>query len=140
MWVSCGMRSSRISVPWFVNNADPSASYGGEGPDPVTLGDTSWTWDVEFDPSSSLIYAKTSLITFANLDANWGLVVSGIVAYRTRNADGSDATHLVGQSNPNGTADWVADTNVDSVTFGWLIGAGGTFCQAGIVMEVWGAD
>jgi hypothetical protein len=123
-----------MAQPWFAGSADPSAWGGGSGPDPVILGDTSWTWDVEFAPVS--MYARTSLNRFSNIGGGSGWLLSGIVAYSTRNADGSDTLHLVGQGNADGLADLAWDSNVDSVTFGWTI-EGDNYCDGNINMEIW---
>jgi hypothetical protein len=125
-----------MAVPWFNGSADPSAWGGGESPDPVTSGDTSWTWDVELDTGASPVYARSALTTFAIPEGDWAWLQAGIVAYQTQNPDGSTTTHNVGRSNQDGTVDWMWDVNVNSVTFGWLIGAG-SFCQGGLNMEIW---
>jgi hypothetical protein len=126
-----------MSDLWFLGNADPSAWNGGEGPDPVTPGDTGWTWDLEFITNSNQwTYARTSLNSFANIGGGSGYVDSGIVQYRTRDSKGVDSVHPVGQSGPNGLADFMNDMGVDSVTFGWTIGAD-NYCHANINMEVW---
>lgn len=123
-----------MAQPWFAGSADSWASGGGSGPDPVILGDTSWTWDVEFPPAG--VYARTSMNRFANIGGGSGWLLSGIVAYSTRNADGSDTLNLIGQGNADGLADYMWDSNVDSVTFGWTI-EGDNYCDGNINMEIW---
>ena len=121
---------------WFVASADPSAQNGGSGPDPITPGDTSWTWDVEFTTASSQwTYGRSSMNSFVDINGDaW--VLSGIVEYRTRGADGVDTVHAVGQANPDGVVDYMLDSAVDSVTFGWTIHGDG-FCEGRVNMEIW---
>jgi len=72
---------------------------------------------------------------FFGADDAW--IFSGIVAYRTRNSEGVDTVHPVGQTGHDGVADFMNDQSVDSVTFGWGVG-GDTFrFDANINMEVW---
>ncbi len=123
-----------MAQPWFAGHADPWAQGGGSGPDPVTSADTSWTWDVEFSPAS--VYARTSLNRFSNIGGDTAWLLSGIVAYRTRNSKGQDTVHHVGQGNADGLADFMWDSNVDSVTFGWTI-EGDDYCDGNINMEIW---
>ena len=125
-----------MSTPWYAGSADPQAWGGGQSPDPVTPGDTSWTWDVEFAPVSQSLYARASLAFLSNIGGGTGWVGGGIVAYRTRNSDGSDTNHPVGQSGVDGIVDLMWDSNVDSVTFGWLV-EGDNFCYGRINMEIW---
>jgi hypothetical protein len=127
-----------MSDLWYLGSADPWAYGGWTSPDPVTTGSSGWTWDVEFETSSSQwTYARTSLNTFINIGGGTAWLFSGIVAYRTRNADGSDTVHSVGQSNANGIVDFMNDVAVDSVTFGWGIEGDGDWVEAHINMEIW---
>lgn len=121
---------------FFWGFADSWADNGGQSPDPVTANDTSWTWDVEFSPDfSQMTYARTSINSFAGIGGDaWAF--SGIVAYRTRGADGTDTNHPIGQNASNGVADYVADWGVDDVTFGWGIEGDGV-CYANVNMEIW---
>lgn len=123
-----------MSTPWYASSADPSASGGGTSPDPVTVSDSGWTWDVEFSPVSQSLYARTSVSFVGNIGGGSSWVGGGIVSYRTRNSDGSDTIHSVG--GPNGIADYMWDSNVDSVTFGWLI-EGDNVSFGSLNMEIW---
>lgn len=126
-----------MSDLWFLGSADPWADGGFSGPDPVTIGNTSWTWDVEFSTNNNQwTYARSSLNTFALIGGGSGWVTSGIVQYRTRGSGGTDTLHPVGQSDQNGVVDFINDRSVDSVTFGWSI-EGDNFCQGKINMEIW---
>ena len=124
---------------WFAGCANPY-SYGGSfSPDPVTQANTTWTWDVEFESSSSqTTYARASLSQFVIVNGGSAYAFSGIVSYRTRGSDGIDTTHHVGKgkSTPDGVADYMWDTSVDDVTFGWGI-EGDWTCIASINMEIW---
>jgi hypothetical protein len=125
-----------MSVPWYAGNADSQASGGGQSPDPVTSGDPSWTWDVEFDPVGGSLYARASLTFLSIIGGGTAWSGGGIVSYRTRNPDGSDTLHAVGQSGVDGIVDYIWDSNVDAVTFGWLI-EGDNFCWSRLNMEIW---
>lgn len=120
--------------PWFAGSADSRASAGGSGPEPVVHPDTNWTWDVEFAPAS--IHARTSINGFCNIGGGTGWLLSGIVAYSTRNSDGSDTLNLIGHGNAGGIADFRGDSNIDSVTFGWTT-EGDNCCEDNINMEIW---
>jgi len=78
---------------------------------------------VEFITSSSqTTYVRTSVNPLSAIGS--GYMFSGIVSYRTRNADGTDNLHLVGQTEPsgcfsNGVTDFMSDVAVDDVTFSW---------------------
>lgn len=125
-----------MSDLWFLGWAEPWAQGGFWSPDPVTLGDTSWTWDLEFTTNNNQwTYARTSLSGFMLLEGV-GYVFSGIVAYKTRGSGGTVTSHPVGQSADNGVAAFMNDTSVNSVTFGWGIG-GENFCMATVNFEVW---
>jgi len=125
-----------MSDLWFLSSADPWGDNGFMGPDPVTIADTGWTWDLEFRTSpSQWTYARTSLNSFI-LVGGEGWVISGIVQYRTRDSKGVDTVHLVGQSDPDGVVDFINDTGVDSVTFGWTL-EGDSWCKGKLNMEVW---
>jgi hypothetical protein len=124
-----------MSGPWYAGYAFPQAWGGGQSPDPVTPGDASWTWDVEFGPVGGLLYARTSIHNiFVEEGTFW--CGGGIVEYRTRNSNGTDTKHPVWQSNADGIAHYIWDHNVDSVTFGWLV-EGGNFCECRINLEIW---
>ncbi len=62
---------------------------------------------------------------------------SGVVEYRTVDSSGRRTVHPVGQSGANGLADYVWDTHVSSVTFGWLV-EGDNFRRSKINMEIRG--
>jgi hypothetical protein len=125
-----------MSDLWFLGNADPWGDNGFSGPDPVTIG-SGWTWDLEFTTSTSQwTYARSSLNSFILIGGGTGWVISGIVQYRTRDARGVDTVHSVGQSDPDGVVDFINDTGVDSVTFGWTLD-GDNFCKGKINFEVW---
>jgi hypothetical protein len=124
-----------MSTPWFASHADPKATGGGASPDPVTAANTNWTWDVEFDPVNQSLYARASLCNFANIGGDSGWVSGGIVQYRTRK-NGVDKVHHVGLSGHDGIADFMWDSNVDSVTFGWMI-EGDDIVEGGINFEIW---
>ncbi|HKS81897.1 MAG TPA: hypothetical protein VJR23_10375 [Candidatus Acidoferrales bacterium] len=125
-----------MSDLWFLGNEDMWATGGWTSPDPVLQGNSSWTWDVEFSTSpSQWTYARSSINSF--LDLGDGYVFSGIVSYRTRNADGSDTDHPIGQGTQNGVADFMNDMAVDDVTFGFGIGSNGDIFMANINMEIW---
>ena len=124
-----------MSTPWFASHADPKATGGGASPDPVTEANTNWTWDVEFDPVSQSVYARASLCNFTNIGGDSGSVSGGIVQYRTRK-NGVDTIHHVGLSGHDGIADFMWDSNVDSVTFGWMI-EGDDIVEGGINFEIW---
>ncbi len=131
-----------MSDPVFAGWDLQWASGGFESPDPVVQGDQGWTWEVELAPAN--VYARTSLSFYANL-GYVNLVgdysssaFSGIVSYTTRNDDGTDTQHSVGQAaaGGNGVTPFVWDTNVDSVTFGWgILGEG--WCSATFNLEIW---
>lgn len=125
-----------MSTPWYAGYADSKATGGGSSPDPVTTGDASWTWDVEFDPVNQSLYARASLNFFSNIGGGSAWAGGGIVQYRTRNGDGSDTVHPVGQSGHDGIADYMWDSNVDSVTFGWLI-EGDDIVTSNLNLEIW---
>jgi hypothetical protein len=125
-----------VSGPWFVGHEALTATNGGASPDPVTTGDASWTWDLEFNPVSSSLYARVALDFFSNIGGGSGWAGGGVVQYRTRSIGGGDTVHHVGQSSQDGFADFIWDTNVDSVTFGFLV-EGDNFCEGRINMEVW---
>jgi hypothetical protein len=74
--------------------------------------------------------------SFAIIRGGTASVGGGIVEYRTRNENGSDAVHAVGQSAPDGIAAYIWDNNVDSVTFGWRI-EGDNYCNGRLDFEVW---
>ncbi len=48
---------------------------------------------------------------------------SGIVQYTNVDANGITHTHWIGQNTQNGVADFINDSGVVQVTFGWGIGA-----------------
>jgi hypothetical protein len=125
-----------MSGPWYAGHADPQASNGGQSPDPVTTGDSSWTWDINFGPVSGSLYARTSMNTISMIGGGTAWAGGGIVQYRTRNQNGSDTVHNVGQGAVDGYADYIWDHNVDSVTFGWII-EGDNFCWSRLNMEIW---
>lgn len=125
-----------MSTPWYSLNVYPIAWNGGAGPDPITTGDTSWTWDAEFDPVAGSLYARSCLGTFSNIGGGSGWILSGVIEYRTRNQDGSDTLHPVGQSDPDGMVAIAWDNNVDSVTFGWTI-EGDNVCESRVNLEIW---
>jgi hypothetical protein len=126
-----------MSDLWFLGSANPWGDNGFSGPDPITTGDTSWTWDLEFTTSSTQwTYARSSLNSFSLIGGGSGWVLSGIVQYRTRGSNGADTIHPVGQSNPDGVVDFMNDKSVDSVTFGWTL-EGDNYCQGRINFEVW---
>lgn len=125
-----------MSTPWYSSSAYPWAQGGFSGPDPITMGSSGWTWDVEFKPVSGSLYARSCLGTFTNIGGDTGWILSGIVEYRTRNANGSDTVHHIGQANVDGVVAFAWDHNVDSVTFGWTI-EGDDFVQSRVVMEIW---
>lgn len=128
-----------MSDLWFLGNADPWASGGGSGPDPVTQG-SSWTWDVEFETGQTQwTYARASLNSFIEIGGGSAWVISGIVSYRTRGANGTDTLHPVGQADPDGVVDFMNDMSVDDVTFGWTI-EGDNWCKGKINMEIWVSD
>lgn len=123
-----------MSDLWFAGNADPWGAFGFSGPDPITVG-SGWTWDVEFTTrSSQTTYARSSINSVALSDG--GMLLSGIVQYRTRNSKGVDKVHPVGQSDGDGIVDFISATSVDSVTFGWSLEAD-TFWSGGVTFEVW---
>jgi hypothetical protein len=125
-----------MSGPWYAARADSQASGGGESPDPVAIGDPSWTWDVEFNPVSSSLYARASLNTLSIIGGGTAWSGGGIVQYRTRKGDGVDSNHPVGQGGVDGYVDFIWDTHVDSVTFGWIV-EGDNFCWSRLNMEIW---
>jgi hypothetical protein len=125
-----------MSTPWYAGYADSQASNGGQSPDPVTTSDSSWTWDLEFGPVSGSLYARASLNTLSIIGGGTAWSGGGVVEYRTRNQDGSDNVHNVGQGAVDGYVDYIWDNNVDSVTFGWII-EGDNFCWSRINLEVW---
>src|SRR6516162_4889795 len=99
-----------MSDLWFLGSADSWENGDWNSPDPVTLGDTSWTWDIEFvTGSNQWTYARSSVNSFALIGGDTAWVFSGIVAYRTRNDGGPDTVHLVGQSGANGVVDFMND-------------------------------
>ncbi len=121
---------------WFLGSADPQAIRAY----PAPFEYTSWTWDVEFATSSGQsTYARTSVNTFAIIGGVIHWIFSGIASYQTRDADGVETLHLVGQSTANGVADFIYETGVIEVTFGWGIGAD-NLSQANINMEIWVSD
>ena len=123
---------------WYFGSARPRAWFGWDSPDPVTAGDSSWTWDVEFATTpEQTTYARTSLSSFSNIGGDSGWIFSGIVEYRTRGADGVDTIHPVGQGKPDGLAAFMTDSAVDSVTFGWGIGSDDDIVGATVNMEIW---
>lgn len=125
-----------MSDLWFFGHADPWARNGFQGPDPP-LADSSWSWDVEFETGLRYsTYARASLNTFAEFGNDSAWITSGIISYRTRDAQGVDTLHPVGQSDPNGLVDFIHDMGVDDVTFGWTLGADNS-CQGKINMEIW---
>lgn len=126
-----------MSVPWYAGSFYATAMFGGQSPDPVTTADQSWTWDLEFSPVKSSLYARASLNTFGIVGGGSNMSGCGIVEYRTRNKNGKDTVHHVGNSDPDGYVDFMWDTNVDSVTFGWII-QGDNYCWGRLNMEVWG--
>jgi hypothetical protein len=126
-----------MSDLWFIGNADPWATGGWTSPDPVTQGNTSWTWDVEFETSQNqFTYARTSINSFVEIGGGSAWVGSGIVSYRTKDANGIETVHAVGKTDPNGVVDFINDVGVDDVTFGWLI-EGDNMCFGKINMEIW---
>lgn len=128
-----------MSDLWFFGAQDMWASGGWDSPDPLDSGTPTWTWDVEFSASADQsTYARSSINTYVGLGDCY--VKSGIVAYRTSNPGSGDTVHAVGQSDPDGVADNMFDQSVDSVTFGWLVGASGSYdiCNGRINMEIWG--
>jgi hypothetical protein len=138
---SRGTEDIEMSDLWFWGNED-MWSTGEDSPDPVIQGDTTWTWDVEFITNSTqTTYARASVNSLSALGS--GYMFSGIVSYRTRNADGTDTPHPVGQTEPsgffnNGVTDVISDVAVDDVLFGWGVGAsGGSVFTANINMEIW---
>ena len=97
----------------------------------------SWTWDVFVEANASQwAYARTSVNSFAEIGGGSAYVFSGIVQYTNVDTNGITQTHWVGQNTQNGVADFINDTGVVQVTFGWGIGADNLgFAQ--INMEVW---
>lgn len=125
-----------MSTPLFAGSAEPWGSGGFTSPDPVTTANPSWTWDLEFDPVAGSLYARSTLNSFAIIGGGSGWCGGGIVEYRTRNQDGSDTVHSVGQSADDGYVDLIWDNNVDSVTFGWIL-EGDNYCDGRLNMEIW---
>lgn len=126
-----------MSDLWFFGSADPWGQGGFSGPDPVTQGSSGWTWDVEFETTQNQsTYARTSLNRFTLIGGGTGWCLSGIVSYRTRDSNGVDVDHPVGQSNADGLADNMFDFGVDDVTFGWTL-EGDNYCDADLNMEIW---
>jgi len=127
-----------MSDLWFIGHVEPSSNNGFVSPDPVTLGDTSWTWDLEFMTNSNQwTYAKSTLCGHYFIGADTFWIFSGIVAYRTRGSNNIDTLHPVGQGTVDGVVDFINDTSVDSVTFGWAIGSDAYNSGASINFEVW---
>jgi hypothetical protein len=127
-----------MSDLWYWGSIYAAAVGGFESPDPPPLGDTSWTWDVEYySDIQQTTYARTSLNSVVNYGG--GYFNSGIVAYTTRNLFGVDQPHPVGQSVANGVVDFISDSGVVDVTFGWSVGADGGFdlVSADVNMEIW---
>ena len=123
-----------MAVPFWTNWVN---MWGGSAsPDPVTTGDTSWTWDVEFDPVDQQLYARAAVTFWSVIGGGSAWGGGGIVEYRTRNSDGSDTVHPVGQSDGDGIVDSIWDVNVDSVTFGWLV-EGDNFSMTKLNLEIW---
>jgi hypothetical protein len=139
-----------MSDIWFIGNQDMWSEGGWDSPDPVLLGNSTWTWDVEFvTDSTQTTYAKTSVNSVTDIGGD-GYMFSGIVQYQTRNSSGTDVPHPVGQTNPsgffnNGVTDFIWDTAVVDVTFGFGIGGSagsGLFSAPGVFtaninMEIW---
>lgn len=125
-----------MSTPWLAGSTEPWSSGGDASPDPVTTANTSWTWDWEFPPVAGSFYARISLNTFSIIGGGSGWCGGGIVEYSTRNPDGSDTVHSVGQSGDDGYVDFVWDNNVNSVTFGWIV-EGDNYCQGRLNIEGW---
>ena len=123
----------------FIGSVDPWAHNNFTSPDPVTAGDTSWTWDVEFAPTSppSSAYARSSINSFDVFGGGSTYIFSGIVQWRERTASGADIVYPVGQSEPSGVADFIYGFNADSVTFGWGIGVSDGECNGNINLEIW---
>jgi hypothetical protein len=127
-----------MSDLWFWGSIYAAAVGGFQSPDPPSPTDTSWTWEVDY---SSYIdqktYARTSLNSVVNFGG--GYFNSGIVTYTTQDIFGVELPHPVGQSDPNGLVDFIADNGVVSVTFGWEVGADGGFdlVSADVNMEIW---
>lgn len=124
-----------MSPPSHLGWADSWSTGGAEGPDRATTGDASWTWDVEFDPSPEPIYARSSIDGFGAVGGSSAGI--GVVEYRTVDSSGRQTVHPVGQSGANGVADYVWDTNVSCVTFGWLV-EGDDIRRSRINMEIRG--
>lgn len=135
-----------MSDLFLTTSADPWSMGGDDSPDPVSVLTPSYTWSVRWNADATLLtYAKTSLNSV--MDLGGGYVFSGIVRYVTQNADGSFTFHPVGTTNPSGffdggVTDFIQDTSVFDVTFGWGIGSSGGFSvfTANINMEIWFTD
>lgn len=124
-----------MSDIWFMGSFDEFASGGFLSPDPVIDGTAGWTWDVQFTTDSTqMTYARTSINSLTLFGD--GYAFSGIVSYKTLNSDGSDTLHSVGSSNADGIVDFISDTSVVDVTFGWGVG-GGDFLKANFNCEIW---
>lgn len=123
-----------MATPWYAWDIWELFSSGGfSSPDPVTVADSSWTIDVEFAPVEGSLYGRGSTY-FAGGGGGW--FGGGVIEYRTRNSDGSDTVHSVGASAPDGYVGNVWDSNVDSVTFGWIEGDTGWY-GGRILFEIW---
>jgi hypothetical protein len=120
---------------WIMGNQDMYASGGFGSPAPPS--GSTWTWDVFVEANASQwAYARTSVNSFAEIGGGSAYVFSGIVQYTNVDANGITNTHWVGQNTQNGVADFINDSGVVQVTFGWGIGADNLgFAQ--INLEVW---
>ena len=105
-------------------------------PDPVTIGDLTYTWEVDFsNDANRTIYAKTSMSRYEFV-GSYGQLSSGIVAYAERDALGGSLWDYAGQSDPDGVLDFISIPGAVSVVFGWVLDA--YILQAtNIMCEIW---
>lgn len=125
-----------MSDLWFWGSEDLPYVANWESPDPVNMSSPTWTWSIPFvTDSSQTTYARTSVNSVV-LDG--GYIFSGIVSYEKQNPDGSTDWIMSGWSGANGVADFISDTGVLCVVFGWGIGSSWNGLAWGrINMEVW---
>jgi hypothetical protein len=121
---------------WWISSDDMNAPNSAQSPDPVTEGMPTWTWDVPLNTSpNQWTVAKSSVTSFSSIGAQSAWVFSGVVAYRTRDANGNVTDHP--QNGSDGVTDFISDWGVADVTFGYGIGCSGYWVTARVNLEVW---
>jgi hypothetical protein len=127
-----------MSTPLYAGAVEVAAGNGFSSPDPVTIANSSWTWDLQLSSMRDSLYARSTLNTFSIVDGGGGRCGGGIVEYQTLNPNIQNiaTTHLVGQSANGGYADFIWDNYVYLVTFGWIV-EGDNYCHGRLNMEIW---